>query len=396
MSTTRRNLLKTVVAAPLAASAAKPSKLPNTSDASVYTRIGVKPVINGMGTVTVLGGSLMPPEVIRAMDEASNHFVLLPELQIKVGEKIAELVKVPGAMVSTGAAGCITMATAASMVRGDVKKLQLLPDAKENGIPFEVIQQKTHRSGYEHQMRICGAKIVTVETAAELEAAINPNTAMLFFLNKDDSKGQIKRAEFIQLGKKHNIPTFTDAAADVPPAGRLGQYVHDGFDLVAFSGGKGLWGPQSTGILLGRKDLTDCARMAQSPNGGIGRGMKVGKEELIGILAAVERYLKIDHEAETREMDRKISEIAAVMSKVKGVTCGRFVPEIANEVPHFEMKWDEPALKVSSKQVQDQLLGGDPAIYLGYGQGRVTVSVWLMRGNEHKIVARRLAEIFKA
>src|SRR5262249_11257369 len=155
----------------------------------------------------------------RAMDEAANFFVYLPDLQKKTGERIAELLKVPAAMVTTGAAGAITVATAACMTRDDLKKLQQLPDTE--GIRNEVIQQKTHVSGYEHQMRIAGAKVIAIETAQELENAIGPRTAMLFFMNKADPHGRIKRAEFVQLGKKHNVPTFTDAAADIPPKSRL-------------------------------------------------------------------------------------------------------------------------------------------------------------------------------
>jgi D-glucosaminate-6-phosphate ammonia-lyase len=293
---------------------------------SVYTRLGVKPLINGMGTVTVVGGSLMPPEVVRAMEEASRHFVFVPDLQKKAGARIAELLDVPGAMVTAGAASAIAVATAAAMTRGDQKKISQLPDT--TGLPFEVIQQKSHRCGYEPQILLNGAKIVTVETREDLDRAIGERTAMMFFLNKAEPDGQIKSDEWVRVAKERGVVSFNDAAADVPPREHLSRYLRQGFDLVAFSGGKGLRGPQCSGLLLGRKDLIDGAHTCISPFGGIGRGMKVGKEE---------------------------------------------------------------------KQVHEQLQAGDPPIHvLLTGPGKLTVSVWMMRGDEHRVVARRLRDILAA
>lgn len=376
-------------ASPLLAAGAK------VEPESVYARLGVKPVINGMGTVTVLGGSLMAPEVVAAMEEAGKHFIQLPDLQKKAGQHLARILNVPAAMVTGGAASGITIATVACVARGDQKKLRQLPDTA--GMPFEVIQQKAHRSGYEHQMTLVGAKIVTVETRAELEKAINGKTAMLFFLNKHDKDGQIKRAEWVEVGKKFNVPTFTDAAADVPPKERLWQYVNEGFDLVAFSGGKGLMGPQSAGLLLGRPDLIEAAYPAMSPAGGIGRGMKVGKEEIVGMVAAVERFLKIDYDAEKKMLSRKIREMMALLKNVDGITMKEETPEIANEVPHFALEWNEGARKPAMNDVMKQLRESDPPIFiLGGRRGKLSVSVWLMKGDEHKLVARRLSEILRS
>ncbi len=389
MSQTRRNLLKAAAATPIAAAAKTGAKTDN-----VYTRLGVKPVINGMGTVTVLGGCLMPPEVLRAMDEAAGYFVQLPELERKAGQKIADLLGVPGAMVTGGAASGITVGTVACMCRGDQKKLQQLPEV--TGMAHEVIQQKAHHSGYEHQITLTGAKVIEVETMAELEAAIGPKTAMMFFLNKAEPDGKINRAEWIRIAKKNNIPTLNDAAADVPPKERLWQYVKEGFDLVAFSGGKGMLGPQSAGLLLGRKDLIDASFPAMSPSGGIGRGMKVAKEEIIGMIAAVERFLKVDHEAEARELDRRVAEMISALNKVAGVKVSKHVPVIANELPHFQMEWDEQARKITTKQLLETLQNGDPAIHvLPQGPGKIVISVWMMIGQQHRIVAKRLGEIFR-
>lgn len=396
---TRRKFFQTTaalsaVAAAPTAGVAKPAKgEPDFAKAEVYSRLGVRPFINAVGTVTVYGGSLMPPEVTRAMEEASRYFVNVPELQEKAGARIAELIGVPAAMVTAGAASAITVATAACVTRGDRQKLARLPDTTD--MPNEVIEQKSHQCGYEAQMRLVGTRIVQVETRAELERAINPRTAMMFFLNKNDGDGQIKRAEWIEVARAHNIPSFNDAAADTPPASRLSSIVKEGFDLVAFSGGKGLRGPQCAGLLLGRKDLIDAGRPAISPFGGIGRGMKVGKEEIIGMLAAVERYMKLDQDAEMRVLENRVEHILAALSGIPGLSAKRFVPSIANEVPHIALEWDEAARGLTSQQLVEKLREGEPSIaVLPGGAGKTTISVWMMQGNEHRIVARRLRELF--
>ncbi|MFN7932225.1 MAG: aminotransferase class V-fold PLP-dependent enzyme [Bryobacteraceae bacterium] len=392
MKPTRRLLLQSAAAATPAFAAKTTTK---SNSAAVYERLGVKPLINGMGTVTVLGGSLMPLEVVQAMDDAARHFVHLPDLQKKAGAKLAEMLKVPGAMVTGGAAASISVGTIACLTRGDKKRLQSLPDVGEGW--RDVIMQKTHRSGYEHQMMMAGAKIVMVETADELRRAITPRTAMLFYMNKAENEGKIQRAEFIRIAKEKGVPTFNDAAADVPPKENLWNYVNrDGFDLVAFSGGKGMMGPQSAGLLLGRKDLIEAATEGQSPYGGIGRGMKVGKEEIVGMVAAVERFLRVDHEAEARELDRRVAEMMKLIGNVKGVTMSRYVPEIANVVPHLALEFTAGSAH-SAKQVHDQLLAGDPAIYtLLRGENSLMISVWMMQGTEHRVVGKKLGELLKA
>lgn len=387
----RRSVLQAVAAVaasrPLGAAAAA------SGGGSVYARLGVRPLINGMGTVTVVGGSLMPPEVVRAMEEASRHFVYVPDLQQKAGARIAELVGVPAAMVTAGAASAITVATAAAMTKGDPKKIAQLPDT--TGLPFEVIQQG--RSGYEAQILLTGARVVTVETREELDRAIGERTAMMFFLNYAEANVRIKRDEWVKVARERGVVSFNDAAADVPPREHLAQYVREGFDLVAFSGGKGLRGPQCSGLLLGRKDLIDGARTLVAPHGGIGRGMKVGKEEIVGLVAAVERYMTVDLEAERRALEAKVEHLKEVVGKVKGVTVETHVPEIANHVPHFVATWDEGERKPTAKQVHERLQAGDPPVYiLLTGPGELTVSVWMMQGDEHRVVARRLRDILAA
>jgi L-seryl-tRNA(Ser) seleniumtransferase len=389
----RRSVLQAVAA--VAGAPSLGAVASGVESGSVYARLGVKPLINGMGTVTVVGGSLMPPEVVRAMEEASRHFVFVPDLQAKAGARIAELLGVPAAMVTAGAASAIAVATAAAMTRGDPRKIAQLPDT--TGLPFEVIQQKSHRCGYEPQILLNGARILTVETREELDRAIGERTAMMFFLNKAEPDGRIKRDEWIAVARERGVVSFNDAAADVPPREHLSLYVREGFDLVAFSGGKGLRGPQCSGLLLGRRDLIDGARTLVSPHGGIGRAMKVGKEEIVGLFAAVERYLTVDLEAERREIEAKVQHLKDVVGKVKGVTVETSVPEIANHVPHFVATWDEGERRLTAKQAHERLQAGDPPIHvLLTGPGQLTVSVWMMQGDEHRIVARRLRDVLAA
>jgi D-glucosaminate-6-phosphate ammonia-lyase len=394
MKPTRRRLLQTAAVAPALATAAT-TNLTASSPSPLYASLGVKPVVNGVGVVTVLGGSIMPPEVVRAMDEASRFFIPLPELEKKVGARIAELLQAPAAMVTCGAASAITVGTAACLSQGNAAKLRQLPG--RDGIRYEVIQQKSHRSGYEHQMELCGAKIVTVESRKDLEAAINDRTGMMFFLNKAENDGQVKSDDFIKIGKERGVPTMNDCASDATPKENLWKYTKQGFDLVIFSGGKALRGPQSSGLLLGRKDLIDASYPAMSPFGGIGRGMKVGKEELCGVLAAVERYLKVDHAAEYRELESRVASIRSTLKDVKGIETERHIPVIANEVPHVTVQWDEATKGLTSQQVVEKLQAGDPPIHVQRpGKGQLLISVWMMRGEEHKIVGRRLREILSA
>lgn len=392
----RRKFLATSATATAAGALAAPAPPPTTgTDAEVYTRLGIRPLINGVGVVTHLGGSLMPPEVVAAMEQAAKYFVPLTELQRKVGARIAELLGAEAAMVTGGCASAITMGTVACVGRGDMEKLRKLPDT--SGMKNEIVQQKSHRGGYEQQMLLVGTKTVWVETREELDRAINDRTAMLFFYNEMEPEGQIKRDEWIKVGKERNVPTFNDAASDTPPVERLSQYIREGFDLVAFSGGKALRGPQCSGLLLGRKDLIDGAVPAMNPYASIGRGMKVGKEEMIGLLAAVERYLKVDHDAEFKELDSRVQYMIEALAKIPGVTADRHLPPIANHVPHLRLTWTEDAFKLKAGDVVKQLMQGDPPIAISNrGERLLHVSVWMMRPGEHQIVTRRLKEVFTA
>src|SRR5262245_7769645 len=256
----------------------------------IYEELGLRPFINAAGTYTTLSACVMPEEVVAAMEEASRQHISIPELHEAAGKRIAALVGSEGALVTSGSAGALTLATAACVCGSDGEKIRRIPDT--SGMKNEVIFQKTHRFGYDHAIRNVGVKIVEIETPQELESAVNSKTAMLFFLNSAANQGRIKREEFAGLAKKLGIPSLIDAAADVPPAENLSAFTKMGYDLVAFSGGKGLRGPQCSGLLLGRKDLVGSAFQNGSPNSdSAGRIGKVGKEEIVGLLKAVELFV---------------------------------------------------------------------------------------------------------
>jgi L-seryl-tRNA(Ser) seleniumtransferase len=357
-----------------------------------FKELGVRPFINAAGTFTDMTASLMPPEVMAAINYASKQFVPLTELHDRVGERIATLVKAEAALVSAGAASAMTLGTAGVLTGGDPKKVVDLPNLA--GMKSEVIMQKSHRFGYDHAVRNCGVRIVEVETAAELEAAVNPQTAMMLFYNNNNSVGQIRDQEFVALGKKHGVVTMNDCAADVPPVENLWKYTAMGFDLVAFSGGKGIRGPQSAGLLLGRKDLIAAARANASPNGNsIGRGMKVNKEELLGMLVAIERFVALDHDALDREYNRRADVILKALSGIPGVTAGITVPEVANHVPHVQVKLDTAVTGITGADVSKKLREGNPSIGVRPGD-ELLIGVWMMEKGEDAIVARRLKEVF--
>lgn len=389
----RRQVLGGAAAAASAAACSEGGAGGGSSSGEVYRSLGLRPVINGVGTVTNLGGSIMPPEVVAAMVSASKHFIPLRELQVKAGQRIAELVGVPAAMISCGAASAITCGTAAAVTGGDPDKLRLLPDT--SGMKSEVVQQRAHRSGYEAQMWQVGVKTVWVDTRDELERALSERTAMMFFLNKADRSGEIGREEWIEIARANGVPTMNDAAADIPPPERLRSYVEEGFDMVIFSGGKGLLGPQASGLLLGRRELVEAARKSISPYGGIGRGMKVGKEEIAGLVAAVERYMGLDHGAERRELDRRAERILGILAGTAGLTCSLQVPEIANHVPHVLLSWSEADLGLAAEGAVDRLLQGDPPVAVSrIGEGALRISTWMLRPGEDEVVAERVRALF--
>ena len=397
----RRQLLKSLAALPFvgglfgSSALAKESVLAQTIARDYFKELGIRTFINAAGTYTAMTGSRMPPEVLEAISYASKQYVNLDELQDRVGERIAELVKAEAAMVTAGAASAITLGTAGVMTGLDSSKARRIPNDLTD-IKHEVIIQKTHRVGYDHAIRNCGAKLIEVETAKEMEKAINKNTAMMWFLNYANPRGQVKYEEFIAMGKKHGIPTFIDCAADVPPVENLWKYTGMGFDLVCFSGGKGIRGPQSAGLLLGRKDLIAAARLNAPPRGDtVGRTNKVNKEEVLGMLIGLERFISLDHDKVWKTWEKQINLISDAAKSVKGVQTEIHVPEIANHVPSLKISWDQEQLAITPDEVRRQLREGHPSIETVGGKESVNITTWMMNEGEERIVARRLREILE-
>lgn len=278
---------------------------------------------------------------------------------------------------------------------GDSKKAASLPNDM-TGMKTEVIIQKSHRVGYDHAIRNCGVKMIEVETKKELESAINENTAMMWFYNNQNPIGKVKDEEFVALGKKHGIPTFNDCAADVPPVENFWKYTQMGFDLVCFSGGKGIRGPQSAGLLLGRKDLIRAALRNAPPHGDtVGRGLKVNKEEILGMLVAVEVFLAKDHKAEWAMWENQIKLIHDAAVSVPGVKGEIHVPEIANHVPALKIKWDTSKVKAKPADIRTALRDGHPSIETMGGEETIDITTWMMTPGEERIVAKRLKELLQ-
>ncbi len=362
-----------------------------------FKEFGLRTFINATGTHTYLTGSLMPQEVMDAINLTSNQYVDLNELQDKIGAHLANLLKCEAAMVSAGAASALTLGTAACITGKDRQKIIDIPNLP--GPQREVIVQKRHRFGYDHAVRNAGIKFVEVETRKELENAINANTVMMLFFNYANNQGQIQDEEFVALGKKHGIPTFNDCAADVPPVEHLWKYTKMGFDLVTISGGKGLRGPQSTGLLLGRKDLIEAARLNAPPNSNaIGRGMKVNKEEIFGLMVAVERYLKLNHKKERENLEERVQLISKMASQVPGVETEIVIQHIGNHYPQVRVNWDTNLVKLTHQELIERLRNGHPSIetatksWLGEG---VFVCMSMARPGQERTVAQRLHQILQ-
>jgi uncharacterized pyridoxal phosphate-dependent enzyme len=403
---TRRRFLESLTVLPMAGGGVGTPITPAEAAAAgkgtdYFRELGIRPFINAAGTYTAMTASLMPPEVMEAINYASKRYVMLDELHDRVGERIATLVRCEAGMVTAGAASALTLGTAAVLTGTDRQRIGSLPNlAAPNGSPAggmksEVIIQKAHRFGYERAVRNCGVRLVEVETRDDLERAVNDQTAMMLFYNNNNKEGQIRDEEFVELGRKHSIPTMNDAAADVPPVENLWKYTAMGFDLVAFSGGKGIRGPQSAGLLLGRKALIAAARQNASPNGNaIGSGMKVNKEEMVGMLAALELFVRKDHVREGREFEKRAEEIARSARSVPGVKAEIFVPEVANHVPHVRVSWDDASRGPASALVT-ALRDGEPSIAIRSEEETLVIGVWMMQPGEDRIVARRLRQVLE-
>ena len=399
---TRRKALKSLISIPFIGGVLSSNELLSYQNGNLvklnrdyFKELGIRTFINAAGTYTSMTGSLMPQEVIDAINYGSLEYVNLDELQDKVGKRIAELLECEYATVSSGCFGAMSIAMAGVMSGKDPKKIKQLPDT--TGLRNEVILQESHTIGYAQALTNVGAKLVKVKTAEELENAINEKTAMLWFLNANTDRGNIKWEEFVSLGKKHNIPTFIDCAADVPPVDNLFKFTRIGFDMVAFSGGKGLRGPQSAGLLLGKKEYIEAARLHTPPRGEtIGRGMKVNKEEVLGMLAALELYLNKDHQAEWKMWEDQIDLISESVKSIGGVETTIHVPPHANHVPSLKIRWDQSKVNISPDNVRKILREGSPSIETVGNKNEIGVTTWMMVPGQEKIVAKKIKKILKS
>ena len=378
-------------AAPLATTAA-----PTRSKRNLVKELGLRTFINAAGTYTTMTASLMPDEVMDAINNSAKEFVMYDDVQDKVGEKIAELCHCEGALVTAGCWSALVLGTAGVLTGMDLKKVAALPhvdDFEKN----EVIVQKGHNHDYIHALSNTGIKPVEVETLEDLERAINSKTALMYYLNESSPHGKILHKEWLEVAKKNNVPTIIDIAADVPPVENLWKYTDMGFDLVCISGGKALRGPQSAGLLLGKKHLVAAARLSAPPRGGnIGRGMKVNKEEILGMYAALDRYVKQDQDKEWKMWEDQVATIEKAAKKVNGVSTKVSVPEIANHTPKLSISWDQSLVKLTRKEMQERLRNGAPSIeVMGEGDNTINITVFMLKPGEEKIVASRVNEELK-
>ncbi|MBK6478019.1 MAG: aminotransferase class V-fold PLP-dependent enzyme [Saprospiraceae bacterium] len=397
--TKRRDLIKGAFAFPFVAPSISLRKRgeeklkPGDFERDYFKELGLRTFINAAGTYTALTASLPHPEVIKAINYSALQFVKLEDLQDKVGERLAELLQCEFAMVTAGAASAITLGTAGIVTGGDWDKITQIPNDM-TGMKTEVIIQKTHRVGYDHAIRNCGLKVIEVDSAKELEAAINNNTAMMWFLNASNFLGKVRDEEFVTIAKRHQIPTMIDCAADVPPVEMLWKHTKMGFDLVCFSGGKGLRGPQSAGLLLGKKALVTAARRNAPPNGNtVGRGMKVNKEEILGMLVAIEQYLSRDHQKDWKLWESQVNLIYDAATSVPGVIGEKHVPQIANHVPSLNIKIDQSKVNMTCDQLRIALREGHPSIETVGDASTLGITTWMMIPGEERTVAKRIKEI---
>ena len=414
----RRRLLQSAAMSPVlsgmgfAAHAGSASHKTTARAASIYDEMGVRTLINGQGVVTFYSCTLMPPEVHRAMERASEHYVEIVELQRAVGDRLAKFVGAEAAMVCSGSAACIAQATAGCIAGMDPDKISRLPDTE--GMKNEVVI--THRSPWDRGIALTGAKLVVVNSLAELESALNDKTAMMEYTYGET--GPVKLEAAIAICKHRGVPFMLDGAAMCPPFERLKTLASLGTDLFCVSGGKGLMGPQCSGILFGRKDLIEAALHNGSPyEGAICRPMKVGKEEIVGALAAVEWSSRRDYQADCRVWESRLQYIAKTVNAIRGVQAEIYYRKVGNEVPHLAVRWDEEAFRLTKEQCIEALRNGEPHIEVYNGMGRelvkrndtqpkqerrpgdtdyvISITSNTLQPGDERLVAQRLKEVLK-
>jgi uncharacterized pyridoxal phosphate-dependent enzyme len=361
----------------------------------LFKELDIRTFINAAGTYTMMTGSLMQDGVVDAIKAASREFCMLDEVQDKVGARIAAMTHAESAVVTAGCFSAMTLGLAGVLTGMDQKKVEQLPHLDGTDIRSEVIMQKGHYVGYSHALTNTGCKVVFADTVEDVEKAINEKTAMLWFLHIQSDKGIVSHEDWVAIGKKHNIPTMIDIAADVPPVSNLWKFNDMGFDLVCISGGKAMRGPQSAGLLMGKKDLIAAARLSMPPRGStIGRGMKVNKEEILGMYVALEQFLALDHDKIWKTWEKNIDRIENAIKNIDGIKTVVTVPKLGNVTPTLTVSWDTTKIKMTTNDVQEKLRSGNPSIeVISHEENSINITTWVMKRGEEKIVARRLKEV---
>ncbi len=357
-----------------------------------YASIGVRPLINCRGTYTIISGSLMLPQSRLAMTEASKAYVNLDELMDATGAYIAQLMQCEWGLVTGGCAAALSQITAACVAGSDPDRIARLPDTE--GMKNEVLYQKGHLHVYTHAIRSIGVKLIEVNTQKELEQALGPSTAMFAFFGDKTDQSAIPLDAVVEICHQTNVPVLVDAAAERPDVPNF--YLSEGVDAVAYSGGKCLRGPQASGLVLGRKELLQKAFANGAPHHSIGRPMKAGKEEIMGLLAAVEQWVIRDHKSEWREWERKLQVITDAIAQLPSISTQIRSPGRSNVAPVLQIHWNEESLKISPDEVQIQLSNGDPRIELFTRNSGIEIMPYMMEEGEDKIVAGRLLEVMES
>jgi len=396
---TRRDMftIGNVLALPAMLGAAQTAEAagPLRAGPRIYQSIGVEPVINCRGTFTIIGASVELPEVRAAMDAAAQHFVQLDELADAVGRRLAELTGAEWGMVSSGCAAALKHVTAACIAGGNPEKLLRIPDL--SGMEkIEVVTPRWSRTAYDHAIRNIGVRIIHVETAEEMEKALNPRTAMIYLMAGGASNGGPLSLENVaRIAKPHNIPVLVDAAAEVLTIPNV--HLQRGATVVAYSGGKAICGPQCAGLILGRKDILMSAWQASSPHHGPGRDNKVGREETLGMLAAVEAWVKRDHKAEWTKWLGYLDTISKRLTTISGIKAEVREPRgLSNRSPALVVSWDPAQLHITGEEVAEEVARNKPRIALGASVTSIDITAWMMQPGDDRVVAERLHGILAA
>jgi L-seryl-tRNA(Ser) seleniumtransferase len=369
---------------------------PHPASEKLYESIGVRPVINSRGTFTIITGSQTLPEVKRAMEEASRSYVQMDELMEGVSKRLAELTGAQWGIITAGCCAALTHTTAACLAGSNPERMQRLPDL--TGLKSEVIIPEYSRNVYDHAIRMLGVKIVEVSNPAELESAFNERTAMVYILAGPGDDGPLGTQVITQVAKKHNVPVIVDAAAEILTFPNV--HLQRGATAVAYSGGKCIRGPQAAGLLLGDKNLLQAAWANSAPHHAFGRSLKVGKEEIMGMLTAVEMWKKRDHDAEWKQWEGWLQEIANNVKKVDGISTELQGPPegLSNRSPRLLIKWDAAKVGITGQEVGKTLLDTEPRIVLGSATGSrpdemastVSITPYMMMPGDAKVVGQRL------